>query len=460
MVEKMLSGVGRKKLLFALGGALLIPYAATWWVGDLRQHVVAFEIIFWIAFAIYAAAVALAVRMGDLSRAELAGLFALAALMYGALLLTRPALSDDMYRYVWEGRLQAHGFSPYAHPPNSAAVAHLRDDAVWPNVNRKAAVTVYPPAAQLAYTLLWRIWPDSVHWFQVAMSLGALAAGLLLVRLLRVLQLSTARVVIYLWAPLLVFEAAHGAHVDGLVLPLLVGAWLARVQRRDGWVGLLLGTATAIKLFPILLLPALWRPRDPQGWWRLPAAFGATLLLFYLPYVWWSGAAVIGFLPNYFGERFNMGLAGWLIPLFAQAGINPNLGILAVTLVALALCAGWMVLQAPADDSTAIRRSIWLIGAFTILAQNLFSWYLLWVLPLVALFVRPGRLAGLRADSWTGWWLFCGLVMLSYTFFINWRPLPVTIWVQFVPLYLLLLVDLFRRLPLRSRQLQPVETRL
>lgn len=447
-------------MLFALGGALLLPYTATWWVGDLRQHIVAFEIIFWCAFVLYGAAVALAVRMVDLSRAELAGLFALAALMYGALVFTRPALSDDMYRYVWEGRLQAHGFSPYEHPPNSAAVAHLRDDAVWPYVNRKAAVTVYPPAAELAYTLLWRIWPDSVRWFQLAMSLGALAAGLLLVQLLRVLQLSTARVVIYLWAPLLVFETAHGAHVDGLVLPLLVGAWLARVQRRDGLVGLLLGAATAIKLFPVLLLPALWRPRDAQGWWRLPVAFVVTLVFFYLPYGWWSGPAVIGFLPNYFGERFNMGLAGWLIPLFVQAGVNPNLGILGLTLAALALCAGWMVLRPPADDPTAIRRSIWLIGAFTLFAQNLFSWYLLWVLPLAALFVRPGRLAGLRADGWTGWWLFCGLIMLSYTFFIDWRPVPGAIWAQFAPLYLLLLVDLVRRLPLRSRQLQPVETRL
>jgi hypothetical protein len=75
------------------------------------------------------------------------------------------------------------------------------------------------------------------------------------------------------------------------------------------------------------------------------------------------------------------------------------------------------------------------------LTQNLFSWYMLWLLPLVALFVRPGRLMGLRADAWTGWWLFCGLVALSYTFFIRWEPVPAALWVQFVPLYGLLLWD-------------------
>ncbi|MGD9046860.1 MAG: hypothetical protein PVF77_02300, partial [Anaerolineae bacterium] len=63
------------------------------------------------------------------------------------------------------------------------------------------------------------------------------------------------------------------------------------------------------------------------------------------------------------------------------------------------------------------------------------------LLPLVALFVRPGRLLGLRADAWTGWWLFCGLVALSYTFFIRWEPVPAALWAQFVPLYGLLLWD-------------------
>jgi hypothetical protein len=75
------------------------------------------------------------------------------------------------------------------------------------------------------------------------------------------------------------------------------------------------------------------------------------------------------------------------------------------------------------------------------LTQNLFSWYLLWLLPLVALFVRPGRLLGLRADGWTGWWLFCGLVALSYTFFVQWEPVPAALWAEFAPLYALLLWD-------------------
>ncbi len=128
-----------------------------------------------------------------------------------------------------------------------------------------------------------------------------------------------------------------------------------------------------------------------------------------------------------------MGLAALLIPLFKAAGFDPNRSLLLLTLATLAALAGLMSWRPALDGESAVRRCVWLIGAFTLLNQNLFSWYLLWLLPLIAIFLelRPAHVTtlidgasvgGLRADGWTGWWLFCGLVALSYTFFITWQP--------------------------------------
>jgi hypothetical protein len=431
----------RRGLLVALGLASLVPYLYALSLGDLRQHTVGFLVAFFAAFVLYAAATVLALRLETVSWRGVAFAFALAATIQALLLFTRPALSDDMYRYVWDGRVQAQGISPYRYPPDAPELEALRDTEVWPAINRPSAVTVYPPGAEMAYAILWRIVPDNVRWFQAAMAAGGLLAGGLLLGLLRALGRAPARVTIFLWSPLLAFETAHAAHVDGLVLPLLVGAWWARVRERDGLVGLLLGLATALKLYPVLLLPALWRPRHPRGRWRMPLGFLLGLGACYLPYVWTSGTGVLGYLPSYFGERFNMGLAGLLIPVWERLGVDPNGGMLGLALVALVLLGLGMVLRPAAGGEAAVRRSIWLIGAFTLLTQNLFSWYLLWLLPLVALFLRPGRLLGVRADGWTGWWLFCGLVGLSYTFFIRWRPVPAALWIQFAPLYALLLSD-------------------
>ena len=436
----------RYGLIAILGLASLLPTLYAVSLGDLRQHTAKFLVAFVVAFGLYGGATALALRLESFSRRAVAFVFALAVAIQALLLFTRPALSDDMYRYVWDGRVQAQGISPYRYPPDAPELEALRDAEAWPAINRRSAVTVYPPGAEMVYAVLWRIMPDNVGWFQVAMAAGGLLAGGLLLGLLRAMGRSTSRVLIYLWSPLLAFETAHAAHVDGLVLPLLVGAWWARVRERDGLVGLLLGLATAVKLYPILLVPALWRPRHPQGRWRLPLAFVLSLGACYLPHIWTSGPGVLGYLPRYFGERFNMGLAGLLIRGLERLGLDPNGGMLALTLGTLALLGLAMILRPAASGEAAVRRSIWLIGAFTLLTQNLFPWYLLWLLPLVALFLRPGRLLGLRADAWTGWWLFCGLVGLSYTFFIDWQPVPVALWVQFAPLYALLLWDAGRSL--------------
>lgn len=435
-----------KRALFGLGLLSLVPYLVAWQLGDLRRHTVGFEISFFAAFALYAGATALALRLEALSIRELALVFAFALIFQGFLVFTRPTLSDDMYRYVWDGRVQAQGISPYLYTPEAPQLAHLRDEAIWRSVNRKGAVTVYPPGAEMAFVLLWRIQPDNVRWFQIAMGLGGLAAGGLLVGLLKAIGRSPARVLIYLWSPLLAFETAHAAHVDGLVLPLMVAAWWARVKERDSLVGILLGLGTAVKLYPALLAPALWRPNHPSGRWRMPLAFTATTLACYLPYQVFNRSDVIGFLPKYLREHFNLGpLVDFLFMLFHGFDLDPRLSVRVLLLTILALASLAMALRPAVNGETAVRRCIWLIGAYTLLYYNLFSWYLLWLLPLLALFVQPGRLFGLRVDAWTGWWLFSGSIALSYSFFIAWKPVPFLQWVEFVPLYLFLLLGLLRR---------------
>jgi hypothetical protein len=435
-----------KWLLFSLGLLSLTPYLVIWWLGNLREYTVGFELAFFAAFGLYAAVTMLVLRLKTFSRREWVLVFGLAVFFQGFLVFTLPTLSDDMYRYVWDGRVQAEGISPYLYAPKAPELVYLQDDTIWTHINRKGVVTVYPPAAEMAYALLWRIWPDSVRWFQIAMGLGGLLAGGLLIGLLQAVGRAPARVLIYLWSPLLAFETAHAAHVDGLILPLLVGMWWARVKERDTLVGILLGLATAMKFYPALLLPAMWRPRHPTGRWRMPLTYIVTIIICYIPYLSTSGRRVFGYLPRYVEEQFNVGLAGLLQPLLTRLGFDPKQGILGLLLGVL-LVIGLVMVASPAKDGeTAVRRSIWLGGPFLILTYNLFPWYLLWLLPLVALFLSPGRLGNVRADAWTGWWLFCGSVALAYMFFINWRVVPLAQWAQFLPLYLFLLIDLVRRL--------------
>ena len=59
-----------------------------------------------------------------------------------------PMLSDDVYRYVWDGRVQLEGVHPYRYAPVDPALGTLRDAHVFPRINHPEVPTIYPPLAQ------------------------------------------------------------------------------------------------------------------------------------------------------------------------------------------------------------------------------------------------------------------------------------------------------------------------
>ncbi len=435
-----------------LGFAQVLAYLAARGLVDLRKHTIGFELAFAGAFVLYLAAAALVLRGAAApasTRLSLAVIVLFAILTRVILLPTRPTLSDDMYRYVWDGRVQAHGLSPYRFPPDARELFDVRrgDSGVWRFINRKDAITVYPPGAQLAFAAVWRMVGDSVTGYKTVFVLAELAGAALLLGMLRTLRQPPERILLYLWSPLLVFEVAQAGHVDGLMLPLLILAFWARLKERPWLLGAALGAATLVKLFPALLLPALL-PLAAQGTFRervrpaapMLAAMALTLLLGYLPYLLQTGTAV-GYLPRYFNENFNLGLAKGLFALAPRLGwTGANLAN-AVTFGGLAVLGGLFILRPAADGLAALRRCIWLVGWFTLFTQNLFPWYLLWLLPLLAVFVEPGRLLGFKLAAPTAWLLFSGTIALAYVFFVRWQ---VVTWAQvfeYGPLFALLLLS-------------------
>src|SRR5215472_2817555 len=85
--------------------------------------------------------------------------------------LDPPRLSTDIYRYIWDGRLQGAGINPYLYLPVDPRVAGLRDDSIYPNINRKEyAHTIYPPVAQMFFFAVTRV-TQSVPGFKGALAL-------------------------------------------------------------------------------------------------------------------------------------------------------------------------------------------------------------------------------------------------------------------------------------------------
>jgi hypothetical protein len=436
-------------MLVALGLLSLPLYIAVLIHGDFRPNrVEPFFPIFFSLFALYAIGCWWVIRHS--SQSSVGTIFVFALVFNLLLIPSWPTLSDDMFRYIWDGRVQAAGISPYRYPSNAAELEPLRDDVIWPSMNRPNAVTIYPPGAQMVFAVTWRIFPDSVTGMKVVMIGTALVAGWLLVHLLQVLNQPPARVLIFLWNPLLIFEVAHAAHVDSLYLPLLVGAFLLRARapsdrvswRYEAGIGLLLGLATLMKLYPALLAVPLWSLVDDQkrrGWrLMLPVTLVATVLLGYALY-FQPGVNLLGFLSTYGREFFNISplmriVTHWAIALRIPWHIPGNYGMpVLVIIVSL-----WMIVRPAQTARAAVLRCFWPIGIYLLVNHNLFSWYVLWLLPLIALDLAVPR--QVRFNAALAWWVFTGTSALSYTFFIGWQQEDWGIHLQFWPLYVLLIM--------------------
>ena len=336
--------------------------------------------------------VLLATRLagGCRERQGLAVVLGVALALRLALLFVPPHLSTDAYRYVWDGRVQGAGINPYRHVPEAAALEALRDEAVFPHINRRDyAVTIYPPAAQMLFALVNRV-SDGLLAMKLALVACEAATVAVLLDLLRRLGRPAVRVVAYAWHPLAVWEIAGNAHIDAAMLAAMVlGLWLALVPGRRLIAAGVLAVAALLKPFAVLALSAAWQPRRHRGDWRAPAVALAVAALLYTPYLS-VGAGVLGFLPTYLGEEhIDTGGGFWLVAALQHfAGPVPwapplymAAGTVLVGGLALAVAFG-----RDQGLEAKLRRLFWLLFAFLMLLSPNLPWYYLALVPFVALF--------------------------------------------------------------------------
>jgi len=332
------------------------------------------------------------------------------AVVFGLAALTaKPQISDDLYRYAWDGSVQAHGIDPYRYPPNDAHVIELRDPWLWPSprtcaswdkppnctrLNREMERTIYPPVAQAWFRVLDAVLPaGSRHkGFQVTHGLVGLGVTVLLMGMLHKLGRNPVQAVLWAWSPLAVVETVMDAHVDVVALVAAILALWAFERRRPILGGAMLGVGIAVKLIPGVLLPAGLR-RKPV--W-VAASAGAVVGLSYLPHVLAVGPTVLGYLPGYLKEEnYSQGSRFLLLGL---AGLHGTVAqVTAVVLLALAALViaftpfpGWVrpkdkAQGAGREQPSPITRARWMLVAVFLIVTPVQPWYAVLVVAVAAL---------------------------------------------------------------------------
>lgn len=347
-----------------------------------------------------------------------------AALLRLLLMPLPPTLSDDVWRYLWDGRVAAAGRNPYLLAPSADELADLRHED-WENVAHREVATVYPPLAMTLFSIAARL-PHALFAWKLLLCAADWTTCLLLLRLAARFGLPAERTLWYAWNPLVTTEVAGMGHVDALgVLAVAATVSLLATGRRR--LVAVVGTASAAvlaKLVPVLALP--WWARASRAPWRFAAGVAALVAVALAPVAWASGGVPPGIVAYGVSWEFDGPLfeplwrgldaagaapavKGLLDGLKAWTGahelwnrwypyIYPQLlaKLLLAVGFALACLWGWRRLREPAAATG------WLFGTVLLFSATVYPWYVVWVLPWAAL---------ARHEAWLA---LSGLILLSY----------------------------------------------
>jgi alpha-1,6-mannosyltransferase len=357
-------------------------------------------------------------------------------------LVPAPPASTDLWRYIWDGRVQAAGINPYRHVPTDTALQHLRDRTVFPEINRADyAPTIYPPAAQVVFLLVTRL-GESATIMKIAMVAFEGVAVWALWQLMAARGVPGERLLLYAWHPLAIWEFAGSAHADIVAIAFLLLAFVAADRRLPFLAGAALAAGTLVKYLPAVTGPAIYRRWD----WRMPVAFVAAACLLYLPYLG-AGRMVIGFLPGYLAEEgFARGHGFYLWAVLSALVPLPETalsfyGVAAAALVAALGVALLVRRQAPGADLAA---AMILATTALVLISPHYPWYFAVLVPFLC-FHPVAAVIYLTGAS-------------TYLYFADWPP---TIWqstVLYGPFFLLLIAEMLwrRSRPSEMRNARPV----
>lgn len=417
---------------------LLLVCVALTVLGDLSRWPWLTLLLLVLAFGGYWAA---AVRLER--SVSTAALMAVAAVLRLSLLPLPPALSDDLVRYLWDGRVVSAGLNPYRLAPESEELSELRDER-WLNIPHKHVPTVYPPLALLTFSIATHfLWPEIG--LKLVLALADLAGCFLLIRLAEALGLPPGRAIWYAWSPLVCLETAGMGHVDALGACAMIAASLLIVRKpqRPVEAALATGAAALVKIIPVIALP-VWARHSGRPW-RFAAVALVLLLATMMPVLVSTEGVPPGLIVYGISWEFNGPLFEplWRLLDHAEVAAVAKSGLdvlkrltgshdfwnrfypfvysqlLAKLLLGGLFLAMWLRALGSRDLIVGSGRTF---AAFLLCTATVYPWYLLWVLPWAALARHRAWLALQALIQLAYLPQLIGVSLFPGVFFVIWLP--------------------------------------
>ncbi|MGH9433127.1 MAG: glycosyltransferase 87 family protein [Terriglobia bacterium] len=354
------------------------------------------------------------------------GPVALGAILGGAvvfrvmLLPLSPSISQDVYRYQWEGRVERQWINPYTVYPADPKLGRLQD-ASHPITTGRFTPTAYPPLSEVLFASV-----RSIHGYKRLFTAFDLASIAVILLILGRLGQPLCRVLIYAWNPAVIVAFALSGHHDSLAVFALLLANYLIIKQKPLLSNIFLGLSFLSKFFAAILVPVfLKRTRWAYAW-----LLGGVAVIAYLPFAragWGLFGGVSDYARGWEGNDSLFRLLHFVIP-------TKNLAEAVAGLLLLAL-AGY----ATRRNMPPLRASLLLISAMLLFSPNAFPWYFTWSIPFLCF------------ETYAPWLLMSVSCALGYSPVVAYaagqpyRDSPAILLLEYAPVILWIAWDLARR---------------
>jgi len=339
------------------------------------------------------------------------------------LIFHNPVCSDDIFRYIWDGKVSAAGINPYAFEPGNPALSHLHTTDLPSRISFPEMRTIYPPLAQAFFWVSSKSFGDSIAGMKFLLLIADLLTMIILLRLLRLQDSRPETIILYAWSPVPIMYIALDGHIDGLGIPFLLLFLLFTSSEKKVRAGISLGLSSLAKLYPLLVVPLLLRTH-----WRIrhlwfPLLPLLLVLIGYSLYFEPTGGLFESLIVYNSTFSFNGSIFTIALQLL---GSNQSAHLICGALFLVMLSALCLL------NRTIITSTLLAFLGFLLLSPTVHPWYFTWIAALLVLRWSTATFVLLGLSN------LSNVVVYQYRATGIWRDQPWLLLLEYLPFFLLL----------------------
>ncbi|MBK8502804.1 MAG: hypothetical protein IPL46_11605 [Saprospiraceae bacterium] len=299
-----------------------------------------------------------------------------------------PNLSDDIYRFVWDGQLINDGISPFLYTPREWIDSLPQGESIYhllfPQLNSPDYYSIYPPVCQAIFAFCAKLGFGSIYWSAVIMKGLFLVAEIttiyFLLKIVRLLRIPKQRVLLYALNPLIILEFAGNLHFEAIMIMFLTMAFWFYIRQRSKMFSLAMAMAIGVKLLPLMFLPFFIRRFRPK---KLIIGFVllfTTLFLLFLPFINQQLVTHLGSSINLYFQKFEFNasiyyLIRWIGFRIKGYNIIQTLGPI-LSILTLIIILTLAFIEKPKKIQHVFRVLLLAFSTYLFLSTTIHPWYL------------------------------------------------------------------------------------